>query len=541
MPAIVITLANTHETVTRPVVLDIMKHIFKITGIDSKTNLSFSDDLARNKQAGSSINTEQPAIKFSHSEKMSITVDEEYELDKILSTAIAYPEHRFIFADNSLRIYVKPIYSATDMTINIKYRAPDKQAAMRWRDNIRKYVSMAREVNLHHLDYSYLIPKESLVLLKELHRLRETVEPYGQTFESWFTQCSTSKITTLTNLSGKETELAVAETQMRIQGYFDFEGFPEKGDKTDEGDTWTISVAYKFKYEKPIGCVVRYPIIVHNQLVDTDFLPTPVDTNDKHLTYASKSTDSFSQFEMGKNIYPKKNGFSLPDYDDFSPTGYIPSTMRIFTALVTKDVDYPSHLFSLLDLGDIELHPVIIEFLRGEYSYMNKPYASVFNVSIYCMSVLLENSNVYVDRDLDVHANFNMNMRNYHHVNLSVLKDLSMLSNLAKERLRAHGEAFILILDAIAPQIRQLQLLPRVLDNGSITTAAFNRIIDILTGNLPVNSVSSVGGLGDYIAGNNGTNFGTPNRNEYGPLSDLDRYTVGNNTVSSLFIQAERI
>lgn len=525
MPAIVITLANTHETVTRPVVLDVMKHLFKITGIDSKTELSFPDDLAKQKQAGSSINTEAPTIKFSNNAKVSIDIDEEYDADKILSTAVAYPEHRFIFVDNAIRVYIKPVYSSTNMTINIKYRATDKQAAMRWRDNIRKYVSMSREVDLHHLDYSYLVPKESLVLLKEIHRLREAVDGYGQTFEQWLQQCITPKLTTLSNLSGKQTELAIAETQMQVQGYFDFEGAPEKGEKTDDGNTWTISVAYKFKYEKPIGCVIRYPVMVHNQLIDNEYLPLPVDTNEQHQRRYSLSSLGFLEFESGLDKYPKKNGYSIPSYDDFSPTGYLPSTMRVFTALTIKDDEYPTHLFSLLELGDIELKPEIIAFMRTEYSFMNKPYSSVFNLSIYCMSVLLPNNNIYVDSDLDVHVSFNRNKRNYHHVNLGIVSDLSLLTPPAKDRLRQHGNALISILDTIAPKLRDHNALPKVLDNGTVTTAALNRVIDILSGNRPISS--------------NG-NYGSPNNNEYGPLEDLNRFIIQNNTVASLFVQAER-
>lgn len=525
MPAIVITLANTHETVTRPVVLDVMQHLFKITGIDSQTELSFPDELAKSKQAGSSINTESPAIKFTNKPKISIDIEENYEQEKILSTAIAYPENKIIFADNSLRVFIKPIYSATDMTINIRYRAMDRQAAMRWRDNIRKYVSMAREVQLHHLDYSYLIPKESLVLLKELHRLREAVDGYNQTFEQWFTQCITTKVTTLTNLSGEQTELAIAETQMRVQGYFDFEGAPEKGEKTDDGNTWTISVAYKFKFDKPIGCVVRYPIIVHNQLLDEEFIPTPVDTIDRHIASHGLTESNFFQMYGGAYRLPKKNGYSIPDYDDFSPTGYLPSTMRVFTALTLKDDDYPSHLFSMLELGDLELKPEIIAFMRGEYQYMNKPYHSVFNVSMYCMSVLLQNNDVYVDADLDVHANFNRNKRNYHHVNLSVVSDLSLLTPQAKDRLKQHGHALITILDTIAPKLRDYGCLPNVLPNGTVTTASLNKVIEIITGDRPMVS--------------NG-NYGTPSKNEYGDLDDLDRFKIQHNTVATLFVQAER-
>jgi hypothetical protein len=508
MAAIVVKLNQTSESVTRPVILEITRSLFEITGIPKDTRIFYPDEDNKRAQPGSTINRDGVPVFFQSAGEVAIEVEENYERDRILAHAIVRPENLFIFRDDALQVAIKPAYSPTDVTINFKYRALDKSSALRWRDDLMNRVAMSQEINLHKVSYSYFLPTACIDLLTEVHRLRENVDPYGDTFEQYFTKMASNKVSKVTNLSGEQFAYAVAETQRRIQGYFDFEGAPERGDKTDENATWTISFSYKFNYDKPIECVLRYPLMVHNQVIGDDYRPTPMpDSNEEHLRSYALSTSAFYEFESGKKPLSAEFGFRIPEYDDMQPSDALPYTRMVFQAMTTVDDAYPTHFLSLKDLGDIEFKPEIIAFMKGEAPFMNKPYQSIFNVGMTCMGVLSAAKNVWVDTDLDVHCSYIRNKRNYYHVILSIVTNLEMLSKDALDRLRNNGGVLISILDAIDPTLRQNGQLPPILRPDYVKRDDLNKAIDIINGNI---------------------------------LTRDDRFTVQFNTVETLFVQTLR-
>jgi hypothetical protein len=111
---------------------------------------------------------------------MSLVVTEEYLADRMLVNVAFRPENNFVFRDDRLDTSICPMYSSTRVTISFKYRAKDKTEAIRWRDDIRNRTSMNREHFLHDITYHYLVPLEQIVILKEIHRMREAGAPDGE-------------------------------------------------------------------------------------------------------------------------------------------------------------------------------------------------------------------------------------------------------------------------------------------------------------------------------------------------------------------------
>lgn len=478
MPKLLFMVPETDSSTSRPVILEIIKQVMSATGLEQDTNILFPSELEKEAQLGSRLNDSGEKNKFTANDRIYIDVDEDYVSDRILSTVIYRPESGFVFLDNSIGVYIKPAYSSTDISVNFRYKAKDKIAAKRWRDEIRTRTSMMRTVLLHTATYHYLIPPELLYVLKEIHRLRENVAGYNETYEVYLKKFATNRLTLLTNLAGTKDAWAISETQMRIQGWFDFDIAPDKPDKNDDTDAHTVSFSYKFRYDKPIACVMKYPFMIHNQLLSKKYVETKLmDEENQHEKSYSLSMWHLGAFE--KNSIPKygKNtpGLAIPDVDDFIPDYILPSTVRIFTALVKISSTDKKTLLDLKTLGKYKLTNELIAFLKSEGQYLTKPYESIFNISVYKNTSLLDSKKISINNELVISSINDLDLREYHHVSFRLVTDLSLVSRDGLDRLRESG---IIFKDIIHSIDNTIPVTPSM--DNYVTKKELEDIIDIL-------------------------------------------------------------
>lgn len=480
MPKIFLTVPGVKESVTRPVVYDVVRSLMDLTGISHKTMIFYPGETEKISQVGGNISQpEQPNI-FPFNDRITVEVDENHDPSRMISEAVFRPEYLALFSDEKIETLITPVYSDMETVINFKFRAASKDKAERWRDEIRAKTAIDREMFMHDIEYSYIIPEEMILILKEIFRMREAVAGYGDTWSNYLTSNSSNRITTLTTLAGTQSILGVAETQTRVTGYFDFEGVPEKGDRENDGDSWTISFSYKFTYAKPIGCAMSYPLMIHNQLLSTKYRPDEVlPIKNTYAKYYSLSSSLFAEFESTNKSIGIPSGFSIPGFDEFIPSQILPSTVRVVTVLCSIDTAptaNPNLLLSLTDLGDSQINPVIIDFLLGELSYLNQPYRSVFNLSLYEGIYLLPNSKVAVMPDYSVQSTFQLDPRKYYHVRLGLIVNFKYLDPAAVERLQWAPDALVIILDALGYKWNK----EGVLKDKYVPRSVMNKIIEDL-------------------------------------------------------------
>lgn len=488
MPKVLLEVPDTQESVLRPVVFDISRQIIANTKLTDDLQLFFPGDLERGQQAGAALSSDGERTQFAFNSRLSVTVAEEYLADRMFTNAVFRPENNFIFLDGRIDTFIRPVYSGTQTTLSFKYRAKDKSEAIRWRDEIRNRTSMNRDIFVHDITYHYLIPLEQLAILREIHRLRENVAPYGQDWDTWFAGHRTSRATWLTNQAGGQGRWAIRETQMRVQGWFDFTGVPEIGSKEDDADTWTISFEYNFHYDKPIGCTLEYPLMVHNQLLDQKWRPgpdeMPTDQEERHLRSYSLSAKMFSQFEMGTQMYPltTKPGYSVPDFDEFIPGSVPPSTMRLFTALIQLDPNDRRDLLNLADIGGgVELDADIGCCLAKEYSFMTRPGQSVFSLSLYQGTDLVDSKFLTIDEKLNVRSTVDLDLRKVYHIRFALQTDWSRLSMAALKRLQDCPDCLTKLLDALDPTLKDRGFFNCVIDGRLFPMTCLQNAIDAIS------------------------------------------------------------
>lgn len=507
MPKLILPIPETELSVTRPVVLEVSRKLFKAMGLNPNTQIFYpGDGIDKVPQAGTTLGiteTDEPNM-MPFNQRIKIEVDEQYEADRLSSTAIHRAENFPIFMDESLNTTIKPIYSSTEFTLNFKFRAADKTLAKRWRDEIRIRCSDQRELFEHSASFHWEPPVAFMRILGEIHRLRENVLPYGEDFETYFQKFSDKRASVLTTLAGTDGTWEISETQGNIIGYFDFTGGPDQGSKEDDGDTWTTSFSYKFRFEKPLACTMHYPIIVHNQILGQQWRPSQSElwTEQKAKSY---SLSSLANQVFRQGLLPvtmlTHNGYSLPNFDEFIPRSVPSETLRVFTVLVRLNLDDRKDLINLAQLGKVKFTDVITAFLKKEAAYMTKPYNSVFSLSLYDEVALQGGEPLTVDADLNVRSKVDLDPRRQYHVRLALVTDWNLLPAAAIKRMQESGAATLEIIKAIDPTFSDNGKLPVLVGPGFIKSGDIAKTIDTINsgidnrGQAPAANMFTVGTL----------------------------------------------
>lgn len=486
MPKLVLTNPGVRDSVTRPVTLDIVRQLLAWTGLPKDTQILFPGYDQRPPQTGSTISTEAEFNYFNAHSMWKIEIEETHQEDRGLSIAVLYDDNPKIFDDEDARVWMRPAYSPCDITLRIRSRFTDKDQAIRWREDIRTRVGMNREARVHDISYSYLFPREFIKVLEEIHRLRESPqnEPYGQTWEEYLNFYFSPKARLLSDLTGKNTQWGVAETQARVLGYFNFEMISDENDKDSETSVQNIEFTYTFKFDKPVSTVLCYPLVINNQLIGRGYRPTNKydRVEDKALQY-SQSAFNFRQFEnslLTENI--AMPGISIPPFDEFLPArGTVPpDTLRVLTGLTTIDHDTPLDLLSLEQLGNHTIDPEVLEFMRGETNWLTRMGTSIFNVMVYRNEYPLQRDHYEVTPDLMVRLVNPPSLRDTFHVRLSLYQRPRLLPAEAKERLRNNCSLTRKLFLALKPSLEQDGFLPSCMVGNYMSRKEFDRAADEL-------------------------------------------------------------
>jgi len=484
MPNISQVIAETKQSITRPVILDIVRQIKEITKISPLTPILYADDMGKVYQPGSAI-TENPTEQslFPLNDKIVIEIDEEYDESNVLSTAVAYTEQSPIFRDANIGVLIKPVYIATTVSINFKFKTTSKSVAERWRNDIRLRASLSRDINLHTITYHYVVPTNLVTLLKEIHRLRENTAGYGDSFSKYFIEHSTTRLTEVTNQAGSFVSPAIAETQMRVLGNFEFDSQPEKIENQEDSDGWIGSFTYKFRYDKVISCNMRYPVMVHNQVLGPDFRPSQEAYDiDKQIQNFPLSLHSLNYFEVqlqAEKYVDFAYTLTIPSYDEFIPDSIPSGTVSVFNALCSITTINPRNLLNLRELDDVQLDPDILDFIKtSELPFITRPYQSILHLSMYRSMNLARDGAIIITPDLDIFSTTDLSVRQSHRIRFSIVSDLSFLSREALERLKRHPKAFVKIVKSVHESLRNNPGFSDLALKGLVTREDIRKYID---------------------------------------------------------------
>lgn len=489
MPNVNVALPETSQTILRPAVLDIVKQVQEITKIDPNSKIQFPGDIQTMQTAGTEVGTVQNRSAIFGSDKYTfIEVEEDYDLDGLGSTSVDGKGNYPVFLDEKLGVSLSPIYASYKVTVNFKYRCPSKTEALKWRDDMRIRASQMRDINLHNITYTYFLPLELLVLIKIIYETREKYLGYGQTFQEYFISNSSDRLKLISDTVGKDTRLGIAETQGRIQGIYGFEGMPEKPERDDNNSSWTISFSYNFTYDKPIGCNMIYPVMVHNQLLPigyTHYYNKSIDLDkiNKEVRGSKVALFAFESDTIMNTAINPLPYIRLPEFDDYVIPGTPRGTGTAIMALCEVDTNDKKSLLNLNELGSLIMDKDILQFIKEvEYPYICKLYKSIINISLYRNKQPTYTTTIDADSSLNIKAVNALDLRNQYRVRIAIVTDLTMLPKQAIDRLKRYPKAFVKLIGSINEILRNHPDLIRLADKEIISNLDFSNVYAILTG-----------------------------------------------------------
>jgi hypothetical protein len=458
MPTLVLAVPETYDSITRPVIYDVTRKLFALTGLPENTPILYPSPNGQTMQPGSTLLHDPADSELAFDNQMSVEVEETPVLERALSTAVVYPENLFVFHDPRIETILKPVYRETEIAINFKFRAIDEVSAKRWRDQLGVRISQMRDLLMLDIRYAYQLPANAMVILHEIHRLMENVAPYNKSFAQWFRNSAAAQMTVESNMSGSQVQVAIPEHQGRIVGYWDFTGEPEQGNKEDQGETWTISVTFKFRYDKPLSVVLQYPQVIHNQVIKYKDTKPPYNPDQVQKTFALSAwyLDQFNRTRALDQTINNNFGIQLPNWDEFVPKSIPPFYIKIFSGMTTLDLKTggnPALLMNLDTLSEGYSMPAAMKaFIIGEAPYMTQLFQSVFSCNLYMSQDIQPDGSITVDNDLNVLTSFNPNPRARFHVWFGLCFNWAYLAPSAIQRLRMNYPILLQLIQALWPQ-----------------------------------------------------------------------------------------
>lgn len=445
MPNISIPLPEVDKSITRPSVFSIVRQVMEITGIPKDTPILYKGHSEGQAQQGSIIGTEnQEKTLIDGDSYLMIEVIEKFDENYVNSTAVTQTEYPPFILDDNLSMMMRPVYSHNEYEISVMYRADSRTAVLKWRDDIRTKVSQMRTNNMHEISYHYGVPDAFLVIMAEIHRLRENVMGYGQTFEEYFRDCASSRFTQVATMDGKHREYVVAENMMQIEGYFGFQVAPEEITKEKHQGLWKAEFTYTFSFDKPVEANMVYPVMVHNQLLDLKYIPEAAydnETQDKSRSMSLSYLAGLQTTAIRSKYMDHDLPIRLPAHDEFVPMMVLPGTTPYVTALCTI---LESDKRWLASLDELNIDTQILDFIvKYETSFITKPYKSIFQINAFNWNRLVDYRNVVVNRDMKIKTLKEMNLRDNHRVMFSLVHDIQSLDNAALQRLSMEPEVMM--------------------------------------------------------------------------------------------------
>jgi len=457
MPVVSLTLEDTNRTILTNAYFKIINDIVDVIKIPHSAVIAMYKDmdytLTDNRTNVSEIKeTNLPATASLRRIKANIT--EEYNENSLTTTPVHQVSAFPIFEDREVNVFVFPIYVKSDITIEFSYFTPSKTEANRIRDDIRIRLSQTRNITMHDIEYTILVPGIVEEFIEDVYTLKNRLVP--QSLDDYFRSHSTKRMHLITDMTNKEnTRIGIFEKQVRIVGLFDFNSMPEKVEADNENNNYRLSFSYKLSFDVPRAMGIRYPVMICNRLLPQKYIQfiedAKVNSNEerkRNLGY-TRGLYSLSHFEAHRQLenrvdinYP----INIPRFDDFNlrqgHKGYV-----IITSLLTEinEVDKRS-LLNLKEIDPFHIPDKLIRFLTdGEYRYIDKPYMSFLYVGIHQEGTYFD-SYTKIDNSLNISSINELSLMKPVRITLSLIIDLTMLHKDALSRLLNNKEMLLLFI-----------------------------------------------------------------------------------------------
>ena len=449
MPILQLPTGEYERTIIRPSVIQVLKQLQDYVGFPEDLHVYYPRGDEGIPEKAALLTGSRNDSTTSQSPKIIVAVEESITTETLVDREVQKPFLPPILQDEQLDVFVKLGMILKTITLRCEAKFADKASAMQWRTIMANQCTATDTLYIHHTFYHIYMPPPLVALLRDIHAMRENVAGYGDTLGEWIKSCvpanTTNAFTILTDQASDKRVLAWKQHQDEIQGRFDFDDLPEKGERTDDGETWHASFTYTFKMDVADTVIIEYPYMVHNQPLDAKWNPIDLRRDLDNPSYQRNAGYEALLAATSYTTMPirqKRTGVSIPSYDDFAPKYKPKGTIRLATCMIEQDTANLGYMLTLTDIPGLDLPDFVWEFIQtSEYPFMGFMHQSLFQVQIYQKRYFINQKKVHVDAMTNVtHDHPDITLRDNLHVRFGIYYDLSELDEKALERLRDHGK-----------------------------------------------------------------------------------------------------
>lgn len=430
------------ETVTRPIIIQVLRDLGKEIGCSSKPYLYIDEnsEIKKTRSSNKSVlssTANSPIRKFSGKSKeylrvtsINETVTPGFEID----TNINFPKTKPFFYDREINFQVKTIIQERKLDISIEYGTIDK-AYLNGVINILRTLPTFSECKfLHNLEYKLFMPKSIKHLLGHIYlkKKKRWSDEELLTFKEYVESIADDRLTEFVSHKSSPDgfKLGIKEKLVEVLGVLNSDVHNLTIEPNDDG--YTINLDYTIYYQVPIAIDVTYPLVVFNSVISSkemNFKPrtgrTLSDNNTSDLIGLRRLfRDPIASDYMGKiSSYVK-----YPVNDDAMPNIHPDRYTRLLTNLFTVDENNPRDVMNINDIKGAKFKHFVKQFiLANEYKYVTKQCRSYLYFTIYENDNLLYDK-LEIDENGNITTNFDMNIRKTYRLVLFLLSDLDYLS-----------------------------------------------------------------------------------------------------------------
>lgn len=477
MPLYSLPLEEIVESIQRPVAINVLRDLLTQMSLPEDSKLMFKGRGNQFFYEGSDYFNKRYINDHNRYEGDSLTYVEFEEEDNdktLLSTSVWRPEQRAVFNDPKLGILIWPSLVSKHATLSITLTGTEKQVE-RWRAVLKRKTAQG-VIDLNHVvTYHYPIPMYYMIALIEAHKLRESNAGYGDELGDYLKKHFIDSYTVITNPGGKGSLFVIKENQLPIQGYFDFGDNPPKEEKENDSTLFSLTFDYHYWYDRPETMSMKMPLTIHNQAIPPKFIktnriPFELDYIVKTGSYSQLAFDHFRFTNIKTSAVSRRPGVPIPYFDDWlgdckAPPGYETLTRP----LIKQRPEMPNRVVDLQGLGYWQINPIAQKYLRDTCSKTNKPYSNLFLIGLYEKDQYRDLSTLKLLPDLTMECSVPLEPREYYHMTLSLLMDISRLNDEGRDDLLKHPCIFVYWLSLIAPELVTKYALEKFLEQCELT------------------------------------------------------------------------
>lgn len=485
MPRFSSPLPESFEAITRPVAYDIARTMGALMHMPAATKILFTGSVDQGAQVGSTLAYEGAPSAFTGNSRIEITLSERAEEAETLADSPLQNNAPIVMRDPNLRVVLKPVIATTRLTLTFNVRSRSKNEADKIREEYHMRSAAGRQTILHSVNYVYAIPSDIMELLKTIHGLREANAGYGEDFDTWLKKYASQRLTVLSTLNGSDPLHGFRETQIAVQGLLNFNVAPEEPERGDPDGTYNCPIEYAVRFDKVIGMAIDYPLVVHNQLLPTQYygtvhaggaIPQPYAAT---CSYADRTNTVYQKLFLNRKLRPSPiDGIRYPVFDDWMPRRVPLETSTAYSCLLSVDPNDPNAVLDLNELPGVLFDPDVKLYMLLVAGNLVKLYQAAVHVALFEGTTWLGDDAITISNDLKVRSVKPLSQRLTYHLRVSILNNLARLPDDERLKLRIQGKACQRILLAIQQRLYMGNLVPKLVGNGVVPDKYLLETID---------------------------------------------------------------